>query len=93
MILTFTVFDEQVESYTSKGAERKNRVLSLLDASTEGKKLKQVVDLSLEAEAAAVGIGKTIRVEVTEFQEFSGRPRIRGSIVVESGKPQASAAR
>lgn len=88
MILRFNVFDEQLESYESKGAKRTNRVLSLLDASTEGKKLKQVVDLSLPDDAPAVGIGKVIMVEVTEFQEFSGRPRIRGTILPDAAKPK-----
>jgi hypothetical protein len=92
MILKFRVFDEQIESYTSKGAERKNRVLSLLDDSSEGKKLKQVVDLSLDAETPAVGIGSTITVEVTEFQEFSGRPRIRGTILTQDKGGKSAAA-
>jgi hypothetical protein len=93
MILKLRTYDEQIETYTdTKKVERTNRIVTFLDASSEGKKLKQVIDLQLPGDHPAVGLDRVVEVEVTEFQEFSGRPRIRGTILTPAPGGKQSAA-
>lgn len=78
----FTVHSETIETFTGKKGEQKSRRLMLLDASTDGGRLSQIIEMNLPAESAAIGVGKKILVEIGEFSSiFSGRPRIRGIIV------------
>lgn len=80
MLVKFTVFDSQPDSYESKGKTVHQRQYILQDAS-EGAKLKQYVEMPVSADAPLLKVGSTINVEITEIpQIFSGRPRIRGVV-------------
>jgi hypothetical protein len=84
MTVKFNVHAETVETFQGKKGEQKSRRLMLLDVSEDGNRLSQIVEMNLPAEHAAVGLGKTITVSVGEISSvFSGRPRIRGTILGE----------
>lgn len=78
----FTVHSENVEKFVGKKGEQSSRRVMLLDASTTGNRLSQILEMNLPAEHAPVGVGKVINVEIGEFSSiFAGRPRIRGVIL------------
>jgi hypothetical protein len=83
----FTVHSDNLEEFPSKkGGMQKTRRLMLLDAS-DGARLDQILELNLPPEHTAIGVGKSITVEIQEISAiFAGRPRIRGHIVGPAAK-------
>jgi hypothetical protein len=87
---TFTIHDDQVEEYEGKKGKQTIRILTLIDASPTGAKLKQMCDLSVPETFIPLrggAVGQAITVDITEITIFSGRPRLRGVIVAQKLPP------
>jgi hypothetical protein len=76
--------DDQMETYKDRksGAERKTRVLSLVDVG-EGTKLKQIITWAapdtLPVDKSLVG--ERVTLDVTELNMFGSIPRVRAVVV------------
>lgn len=80
----FTIFDDQLDSYEGKKGKVVQRILTLIDATKEGAKMKQMCDISVPETfmpLAGQSQGTQITVDITEISIFSGRPRLRGVLV------------
>jgi hypothetical protein len=94
---TFIIHDDQLEKYMSaKKGEQVIRILTLVDASSEGAKLKQMCDAAVPENMlplAGNSQGTKITFDITEISIFSGRPRLRGVVVKETptAKPAPTA--
>ncbi len=65
------------------------RILTLIDASDAGAKLKQMCDVAVPENTMPLmggAVGTRITLDITEITIFSGRPRFRG-VIVRSTEP------
>jgi hypothetical protein len=82
--MTAIINDDQMETYKDKktGAERKTRVLSLVDVG-EGTKLKQIITWAAPEtlDQSKSLVGERVTLDVTELGMFGSIPRVRGVVV------------
>lgn len=70
---TFTIFDDQLDSYEGKKGKIVQRVLTLVDATSNGPKMKQMCDLTVPETfmpLAGQSQGTPITVDITEISIF-----------------------